>query len=144
MQQTQIFIPMLGVMLLTAVVWTYMYVVRIRAMRKARRPAQTYTTPETLLEHLPEAANYPAYNLKNLFELPVLFYGLCLYLFVMQMVDTGYLVAAWLFLILRVGHSIVHSTNNVVLLRFYLYAGSACALWIMLIRATATLVITEF
>lgn len=129
--------PMLGMMVLTAVVWFVMYAKRIPAMKKARVPVQMYTTPEKAVELLPESVNYPAYNLKNLFELPVLYYGLCLYLYVTQMADTTYVVAAWLFLAFRTLHSIVHCTSNVVMLRFYLYSAGALALWFMLGRAVA-------
>jgi len=126
---------MLGMMALTAVVWFVMYAKRIPAMKKARLPAQTYTIPDKIADHLPEAVNYPAYNLKNLFELPVLFYALCLYLYVAGYVDQAYLLAAWLFFVLRVIHSIVHCTKNIVMLRFYLYSASALVLWFMLGRA---------
>lgn len=130
-----IFLPMLGVMSLTAIVWFYMYWLRIPAMRRARVPAQTYTTPDKVTEHLPEAANYPANNFNNLHQLPLLFYALCLYLFVSGNVDTTYLVAAWMFFAFRVFHSVVHCTRNIVMHRFYLYASSALVLWLMVIRA---------
>lgn len=135
MNPETIFLPMLATMTLTAIVWFYMYARRIPAMRSARISVQTYTTPEKLAEHLSEEVNYSAHNLKNLFEAPVLFYGLCLYLFVSGNVDTAYVVSAWLFFVLRTFHSIVHCTRNIVMLRFYLYVGSALALWYMLGRA---------
>lgn len=127
--------PMLGMMLLTAIVWFVLYAKRIPAMKKAGVPVQTYTTPDKVIGVLPDAVNYPANNFKNLFELPVLFYGLCLYLYVTGNVDTGYLTAAWIFLVSRVLHSFVHCTSNIVMLRFYLYAAGALTLWFMLGRA---------
>lgn len=130
-----IFLPMLATMTLTALVWFYMYALRIPAMRKAGVSVQTYTMPEKVTEYLPEEVNYSANNLKNLFELPVLFYGLCLYLFVTGNVDTVYVVAGWLFFGFRTLHSIVHCSSNVVMRRFYLYAAAALALWFMLGRA---------
>ena len=138
MNPEAILLPMLATMTLTAIVWFYMYARRIPAMRRARVSVQTYTTPDKVTEHLPEDVNYAANNLKNLFEVPVLFYGLCLYLFVSANVDAAYVVAALLFFLLRAFHSIVHCTRNIVMLRFYLYAGSALALWFMLGRALIT------
>jgi hypothetical protein len=138
MNPEAIFLPMLATMTLTAIVWLYMYARRIPAMRRARVSVQTYTTPDKVTEHLPEDVNYAANNLKNLFEVPILFYGLCLYLFVSASVDAAYVVAAWLFFLLRAFHSIVHCTRNIVILRFYLYASSALALWFMLGRALIT------
>ncbi|NNC56749.1 MAG: hypothetical protein HKO12_04270 [Woeseiaceae bacterium] len=127
--------PMLGMMVLTAIVWFVMYAKRIPAMQKARMPVQTYTTPDKAAELLPDSVNYSAYNLKNLFELPVVFYALCLLLYVTQAVDMTYVIAAWLFFGFRVLHSFVHCTSNVVILRFYLYLAAALALWFMLGRA---------
>ena len=126
---------MLSVMLLTAAVWVYMYALRIPAMRKARVPVQTYTSPGKVADLLPDSVNYPADNLSNLFELPVIFYALCLYLFVSGSVDTLYVAAACLFFTFRLLHSIVQCTRNIVMTRFYLYMCAALALWFMLIRA---------
>ena len=135
MKDQAIFLPMLLNMALTAVVWFYMYAKRIPAMKRAKLSVQTYTTPGKIEEHLPEAVNYPASNFKNLFELPVLFYGLCLYLFVSGNVDSVYVLSAWAFFAMRVLHSLVHSTRNIVMLRFYCYVAGALALWFMLARA---------
>ena len=130
-----IFLPMLATMTLTALVWFYMYALRIPAMKRARVAVQTYTTPDKVSEILPDEINFSANNLKNLFELPVLYYGLCLYLYVSANVDIAYVAAAWSFFIFRLLHSIVHCTKNIVMLRFYLYAAAAVSLWFMLGRA---------
>ena len=135
MSGNAIFLPMLATMTLTALVWFYMYARRIPAMRRARVSVQTYTTPDKINEVLPEEINYPANNLKNLFELPVLYYGLCLYLYVSGNVDIAYVAAAWSFFMFRMLHSIVHCTKNIVMVRFYLYAAAAASLWFMLGRA---------
>jgi len=105
------------------------------AMRKAGKPAQAFTTPERGLEILPEEVSYPAYNFKNLFELPVLFYALCLYFYVTATADTAVVIAAWLFCAFRVIHSAIHCTINIVVWRFAAYSAAALALWFMLGRA---------
>jgi hypothetical protein len=132
---TQILAPMLGMMVLTAVVWFVLYARRIPAMRKVGVPAQEYTTPDKGAALLPEAVSYPSNNFKNLFELPVLFYGLCLYLFVTQSATAVDIYAAWLFFGFRVLHSAVHCTVNIVILRFVAYSAAALVLWFMLARA---------
>lgn len=144
MSASAIFLPMLATMLLTAVVWFYMYAKRIPAMMQAGVRVQTYVTPEKTVEHLPAEVNYSANNFKNLCELPILFYGLCLYLFVSGNVDTAYVVAAWLFFLFRTLHSIVHCTKNIVMVRFRLYALAALALWFMLGRAVLAELVVFF
>ena len=84
---------------------------------------------------VPEHVQYPANNFKNLFELPVLFYVICLYLYVTGSADTAYLLAAWAFVALRAVHSLIQCTTNIVMHRFAAYMAGAAALWFMVLRA---------
>ena len=130
-----IFAPMLALMLLTFVVWVVLYVLRLRFLIGNKVDASKLTTPYQRAVVIPEEVNYPAFNFQNLFELPVLFYGLCLYLHVTGQVDNLYVNLAWAFVAGRLVHSIVHSTVNIVKVRFLVYMLSAIALWVMLLRA---------
>jgi hypothetical protein len=132
--QTAIFAPFLTTMLLTLIVWFYMYARRIPHIQKSKINPNDLT-PAELARISPPSVSNPSDNLKNLFELPALFYGLVLYLFVTSSVDETYLIAAWIFATFRVLHSAVHCTVNIVLLRFWLYCVSALALWFMVVRA---------
>jgi hypothetical protein len=134
MHQTAIFAPFLTTMLLTLIVWFYMYSRRIPLIQKSKINPNALTAME-LARISPPAVLNPSDNLKNLFELPTLFYGLALYLFVTGKVDWTYLIAAWVFAGFRILHSAVHCTVNIVMLRFWLYCISALALWFMLLRA---------
>ncbi|CDZ44552.1 MAPEG family protein [Neorhizobium galegae] len=51
-------------------------------------------------------------NLKNQFELPVLFYAVCLALYVSTADNWGSVVLAWIFVLSRYAHSYVHLTSN--------------------------------
>jgi len=134
MNQTAIFAPFLTMMLLTLIVWFYMYSQRIPFIQKSKINPNELTAAE-LARISPAAVSNPSDNLKNLFELPTLFYGLALYLYVTAKVDEAYLIAAWAFAAFRVLHSAVHCTVNIVILRFWLYCISALALWFMVVRA---------
>lgn len=135
MTQTAIFGPLLATMLLTGVVWIYMYIRRIHFLTSHGIDAKDLAVPGALAELSPAAVSNPSDNLKNLFEIPTLFYALALYLFVTQQVDASYVNAAWVFVGFRTLHSAVHCTFNHVMLRFYLYLISALAVWFMLVRA---------
>ncbi len=126
--------PFLGMMLLTALVWIYMYARRLTYIKTHRIPPQELTTPEKAAALLPEAVALPANNLRNLLELPVLFYALCLYLYVTGWSDGLHVVSAWVFVALRAVHSVIHCTVNVVMLRFLSYLAAALVLWFMLAR----------
>lgn len=135
MTQTAIFGPFFAMLLLTLAVWVYMYILRLGFILGRRVDPQDLATPEQLAERLPLSTLNPSNNFKNLFELPVLFYGLCLYLFVTQQVDAVYTNAAWVFAVFRVLHSAVHCTVNRVTLRFAFYLIAALVLWGMVVRA---------
>ena len=135
MDGANIFVPFVGMLLLTFVVWTVMYVRRLTYVTKNKVHPQRLTTPEKGAQIIPEEISYPAYNLKNLFELPVVFYALCLYLYATGSVDSVYVTAAWIFLAFRIVHSLIHCTRNIVKLRFLSYAVAAAALWFMVLRA---------
>jgi hypothetical protein len=138
MEQTSIFEPFLVVVFLTIVVWLYMYCRRIPFITRSKLTPQQLTPAELARLSPPNVAN-PSDNLKNLFELPTIFYALVLYLHVTHQVDTLYVVAAWVFAVFRVLHSAVHCTINIVPLRFGLYCVAAVGLWFMAIRAIVTL-----
>jgi len=136
MQQTAIFGPVLALMLLTLAVWIYMYIRRIAFITRERIDSRRLEIPGELARVSPAAISNPSDNLKNLFELPVLFYALALLLFVTQSVDATYVAAAWLFVAFRTAHSLVHCTFNRVMVRFYCYLAASLALWFMVLRAT--------
>jgi hypothetical protein len=75
-------------------------------------------------------------NLRNLLELPVLFYVAAVFavLFGATSFWTGLL--AWVFVLSRIAHTVIHTTINVVMIRFAAYAVGLVALlllWITLI-----------
>jgi len=135
MNQDAIFAPFLAQMLLTLLVWAYMYARRIPFIVSLKLTQADMAKPGELARRSPASVSNPSDNLKNLFEIPVLFYALVLFLYATRQVDALYVGAAWLFVAFRVAHSVVHCTFNLVVLRFYLYLTATLAVWFMLIRA---------
>lgn len=81
MNQTAIFAPFLATMLLKFIVWFYMYSKRIPLIQSSKIDLNSLTAAE-LARISPPSVSNSSDNLKNLFELPTLFYGVVLYLFV--------------------------------------------------------------
>src|SRR5688572_33065979 len=104
---------------LTLAVWLVMFARRIPLIRS--HPEVDFAVPGELARLSPARISNPSDNLKNLFELPVLFYALALYLFATSRVDAAYVAAGWVFFAFRALHSAVHCTFNHVTLRFVLY-----------------------
>jgi hypothetical protein len=135
MTQNTIFSPFLAMMFLTLLVWVYMYIRRISFITSKKISSQDLSVPGTLAQISPPSVSNPSDNFKNLFEIPVLFYVLVLYLFITQQVDNVYVNAAWIFVAFRALHSAVHCTFNLIMLRFYLYLIATLAVWFMLFRS---------
>ena len=133
MHQTEIFGPFLAMMALTLAVWLFMFARRIPFIRSLGDV--DLSVPGELARLSPASVSNPSDNLKNLFELPVLFYAICLYLYAAGQVDGAYVAAGWVFLVFRVLHSAIHCTFNHVMARFSVYFVASVALWFMLLRA---------
>jgi hypothetical protein len=116
----------------------YTYIRRIGFIRSNKIGPRDLAVPGALARLSPPAVSNPSDNLKNLFEIPVPFHGLALYLFVTNQVDAAYVGAAWIFVAFRALHSAVHCTINLVILRFYMYLLSTLAVWFIAVRAALT------
>lgn len=129
--------PVAAMMSLTFVVWLYLYVRRLGYVAINKIPADQFASPELINGRLPEPVNRPSNNFKNLFELPVLFYALAALLLASGQVDATYLNLAWGFVALRILHSLIHCTVNIVPIRFAVYLLSSLVLWTMVARFLA-------
>ena len=135
MPQSAIFGPVFATVCLTFVVWVYMYIRRIHFIESNEISPTDLAVPGRLAELTPAEVSNPADNFRNLFEIPVLFYALAIYLAVANQVDATHLAAAWVFVAFRVIHSAVHCTINIVMLRFSVYLISTLAVWFIAARA---------
>lgn len=133
--QNAIFSPFFAMVFLTLFVLVYLYIRRITFITNTKLGQKELAVPGALAQISPPEVSNPSDNFKNLFEIPVLFYALVLYLFVTNQVDAVYVNAAWIFVGFRALHSFVHCTFNLILLRFYLHLFSTLMVWFIAIRA---------
>jgi len=134
MNQSLIIQPILAMIFLTIGVWIFMYSRRMPYIIANKIDSASVNTPELLNARLPKELSYSSNNLKNLFEVPVIFYVLCLLMLITQKADTVFLYAAWAYVALRVVHSVIQCTSNIVERRFAVYLLSCLALWFMVGR----------
>ncbi|HEX7634881.1 MAG TPA: MAPEG family protein [Noviherbaspirillum sp.] len=90
--------------------------------------------------NVPPHVSIPNRNLMNLLEMPVLFYVACLMLYVTHTASSVVLMLAWIYMALRIMHSLVHLTYNNVIHRLVFFAGSnlvLLAIWIAFSMALA-------
>ncbi|MEM7081339.1 MAG: MAPEG family protein [Pseudomonadota bacterium] len=139
MDETRLLIPFFGMLMLTMLVWIYMYIRRIGYMLKHNIPARAGATPQKMVSVVPESVQNSANNFNNLFQVPILFYVIVLYLVWAGQADAIHVICAWVFFVLRAIHSAIQCTVNVVMARFVVYIVSSIALGIMIVRAVLAL-----
>ena len=131
MQQTAIFGPMIALALWTFAVMVFMAYKRFSAGFAGRVKAGDFRYGETA--NVPPDVAVANRNYMNLLELPVLFYALCLALYVTQHVTQFTLCMAWVYVGLRFVHTGFHLFYNRILYRFAPFALSnvlLAALWL--------------
>jgi hypothetical protein len=111
--------------MLTLVAWTFLILVqvplrRFRAAFAGRLEAVDFRYGES--ERVPPDVALPNRIFMNLVEVPPLFYALSLVFFVTGNVTPWALVLAWLYVGLRLAHSLVYLTYNRVVHRFAVFA----------------------
>ena len=126
-------LPLLIQVALTFAVLIRMYYTRILEMHRKKIDAQSLDTRRKGRELLTDSAA-PADNFGNLFETPVLFYTAILLALTLLLQDPVIVALAWMYVILRAVHSLIHTTYNTVMHRFYAYILSCLALFALWVR----------
>lgn len=125
--------PLLIQVALTFLVMARLFAQRVVEFRKRRIHPDSVPTRTQMREALTDSAA-ASDNFQNQFELPVLFYVAVLLALTLLLQDPLLAALAWTFVTLRVLHAVVHVTYNAVMHRFYLFACSALALFMMWVR----------
>jgi hypothetical protein len=125
--------PVMALVAWSLVIWLWMYVQRMPAMTKAGLKPQDAAFPGSL-NGLPAAARQAADNYNHLMEQPTIFYAAALAIQVAGHGDDLAIKLAWAFVVLRVLHSLVQVSANIVLLRFLMFSLSTLTLAWMVVR----------
>ncbi len=140
MNGMQILQPVVALAIWTMIMWAWMYATRIPAMSKSQAiedPTKLVgTTGSQLRKQLPDRVNWKADNYNHLHEQPTVFYAVALVLAVTEQGDGMNALLAWIYVGLRVAHSLVQATANKVMVRFVLFALSSVVLIALIFHAT--------
>ena len=135
MMHSPLLAPVIALVLWSLAMCAWLYAARIPAIGKTgivydpRRPAEEFHA------QLPAAVRWKADNYNNLMEQPTLFYAVALTLALLGG-DAGMNAAlAWLYVALRVAHSLVQALINIVILRFAIFMAATFVLLVMTVRA---------
>jgi hypothetical protein len=132
MQDTGILSPTFALVALIFLVWMTLFVQRLGHIKRNPPRAEDFATGEAAMRYL-APVEMPANNLRNLFEMPALYFALVPLLLVTHQAGHVQVVLAWIFVVLRALHSFIHIVPKKVRPRFIVYLASCItlsAMWI--------------
>ena len=109
---TEIFIPMFYMVLLTFTVSLIGTIVRFKNVLIDKDHSGSEMMKFSLPSSATEITKQADRNLTNLFEFPILFYAISIILYVTGKVDSYFVLLAYWFVGLRVAHSVYHIFIN--------------------------------
>ena len=127
--------PVVVLLAWTMVMWVWMYATRIPAMSKAGIKPDDARKTKGLDETLPPEVQWKAHNYNHLHEQPTVFYAVCLLLAMVGWGDGMNALLAWIYVGLRIIHSLVQATANRVMVRFVLFSLSSLVLMALIFHA---------
>jgi hypothetical protein len=130
--------PVLGLVAWTLVMWVWMYATRIPAMRRADIDVDELSRTGAKLELPPEVARV-ADNYNHLHEQPTVFYAVALAAHLAAAADAVNIGLAWTYVALRIVHSLVQATRNIIMVRFSVFALATLVLAALLVRTLLAL-----
>ena len=117
MSETALLTPILVLILWTSAVFLVLAFGRVKYTKSPQDAAHSKDLKGTMPDWVERAAD----NYNHLFEQPVAFYALTLCIAVINNFDSFMVQLAWAFVVLRIMHSLVQLTFNLVLLRFFIF-----------------------
>ena len=132
-----LFAPVIALVLWTFVMCAWLYATRIPAIVKAKIVFDPTQPAAAFHAQLPASLRWKADNYDHLLQQPTLFYAVALVLVLgLTGADDGLNIGlAWLYVALRVVHSLVQATVNVIMIRFSVFAVATLVLLAMAVRA---------
>jgi hypothetical protein len=130
-----LFAPVIALVLWTFVMCAWLYATRIPAMVRQKITYDPRRPVEEFQAQLPPPVRWKADNYNHLLEQPTLFYAVALTLALLGADGAVNTALAWGYVGLRVVHSLVQATVNVVLVRFAIFMAATGVLLGMSLRA---------
>ncbi|GGE95079.1 MAPEG family protein [Pseudoalteromonas gelatinilytica] len=122
-------VAMFTQVLLTFIVMYIMGKRRFRAAKQKTIGMKDFLTMD--LEKAGTDVRVADRNFINQFEMPVLFFIACLTALQVNAVGTVFVALAWVYVALRIIHSVIHLTSNTLKARYYSFVVSSFIMLIM-------------
>ncbi len=123
---------MLSLAMLTILVGLVAIKARLASIRNGQLDLSYFKLMQA--ENVPDIVTKTTRCFNNLFEIPVLFYMLCMMYIILEVESSIALFLAWLFVISRAAQAFVHVTYNQVKHRMYSFAASVLCVFLLLVN----------
>jgi len=130
MHHSPLLAPIVALVAWSLVMYIWMYAVRLPAMKRAgiSLKGRRGTRGGALEGVIPDEANWKAHNYAHLMEQPTIFYAIVIALILMGFDHPINVYLAWAYVVLRVVHSLIQATVNIVAYRFLVFTLSSLCL----------------
>ncbi len=132
-------LPIIALVGWTFVMWVWMYATRIPALNAARVDLKALSRTGAPLVLPPEVSRVSD-NYNHLHEQPTIFYATALVAQLAGGVDVFTVALGWAYVDLRIVHSLVQATRNVIQLRFAVFTLGSLVLLAIWLRTLLRLV----
>jgi hypothetical protein len=132
--------PLLALVLWSFVMWAWLYGTRIPAIRKLKIAYDPQRPKSEFVAKLPAEVRWKADNYNNLMEQPTLFYAVALTLALVGGGDGLNAALAWAYVGLRIVHSLIQATVNLIMPRFTVFMLGSIVLLALSIRAALLII----
>lgn len=136
---TPILSAVIALVLWTFVIWFWLYATRLPAMINNKIVYDPNRPPSEFMDKIPASVRWKADNYNHLHEQPTIFYAVAITLALLGNGGGLNTTLAWVYVGLRVAHSVVQATINKVELRFALFVAASMVLLVLAIRAALVL-----
>ena len=131
--------PVIALVAWSMIMWFWMLVTRLPAVRKARIKLDPNSPRGEQMSNLPANVRWKADNYTHLMEQPTIFYALALSLALIDASNSVNYMLAWSYVSFRIIHSLVQSILNKIELRFIIYIISNIPLLALTVNAISAL-----
>ncbi|MBM3512443.1 MAG: MAPEG family protein [Alphaproteobacteria bacterium] len=135
-----ILLPAMALVLWSFVMWAWLYATRIPAIIRFKIPMPPTMTKNDLNAALPADVRWKADNYNHLMEQPTLFYAVAMAAAIAGAGEGVNAALAWSYVGLRIVHSLVQATTNVIKLRFAVFMLASLVLLALSVRVTMAVV----
>jgi hypothetical protein len=113
--------PVIALVAWSMCIWVWMYTTRLPAMFAMKMKPDPNAPSGEQMSKLPPKVRWKADNYNHLMEQPTIFYAIVIALALMEISSSSAVFLAWLYVALRIIHSLVQVLTNKIEIRFFVF-----------------------